>query len=277
MIRDIVVNLSTDTQSDPGADFAISVAQAFKAHLTGCAYGLEPDVSMAFYPAIPTDFVARYREEARGSAELAVKRFSEAVRLTGINAEGRAEVATVDGAAVDFGRLARLFDVAVVTQPNPDRAGPEAPILEAALIDSGRAVLAVPYVQKAKLKLDRVLVSWDGGRAATRAVAEARPFLERAKQVEVVVIESGKVDPAAVPGADLARHLARHGLKVELRRIVQAEGQEIASTIQNEVFENGFDFLVMGGYGHSRLREFMLGGTTRTIIDSMTVPVLMAH
>ena len=277
MIRDILVNLSVGAKSDPGADFALSVAQAFNAHVTGCAFGLEPDINLAFFPAIPADFSVSQREEARKFAESTAARFAEAARLMSIAVESRAEVATVDGAAVAFGRLARLFDLAIVTQPEPDKSGIEGALLEAALFDSGRPVLAVPYVQKKPLKLDRVLVAWDGGRAATRAVAEAEPFLARAKQVEVVVVESGRVDPADLPGADLAKHLARHGLKVELRRIVQAAGQEIASTLQNEVFENGFDFLVMGGYGHSRLREFMLGGTTRSIVEAMTVPVLMAH
>jgi nucleotide-binding universal stress UspA family protein len=277
MIRDILVSLDLDAKSDPGAEFALSAAQTFGAHLTGCAFGLEPDINISFYPAIPADFSETARAEARKAAEAAARRFAERARLLSVPAETRTEVTTVDGAAVTFGRLARLFDLAIVTQPEPDRMDTRGALLESALFDSGRPLLVVPYVQKAPLKLDRVLVAWDGGRAATRAVAEAGPFLERAKRVEVVVVESGKVDPADLPGADLAKHLARHGLKVELRRIVQSAGQDVAATLQNEVFENGFDFLVMGGYGHSRLREFILGGTTRSIVESMTAPVLMAH
>jgi nucleotide-binding universal stress UspA family protein len=277
MIRDILVSLDLDAKSDPGAEFALSAAQTFSAHLTGCAFGLEPDINISFYPAIPADFSETARAEARKAAEAAARRFAERARLLSVPAETRTEVTTVDGAAVTFGRLARLFDLAIVTQPDPDRTDTRGALLESALFDSGRPLLVVPYVQKAPLKLDRVLVAWDGGRAATRAVAEAGPFLERAKRVEVVVVESGKVDPADLPGADLAKHLARHGLKVELRRIVQSAGQDVAATLQNEVFENGFDFLVMGGYGHSRLREFILGGTTRSIVESMTAPVLMAH
>ena len=102
------------------------------------------------------------------------------------------------------------------------------------------------------------------------------PFLARAKAVEIVLVasEPGKSDEIA--GADIAHHLARHGLNVELRQIVVRD-LDVANTILSHAADAGTDFLVMGGYGHSRLREFVLGGATRGILSAMTVPTLMSH
>ena len=137
-------------------------------------------------------------------------------------------------------------------------------------------MLIVPYIQKAGLKLDRAMVCWDGSRNAGRAVADALPLLARAKTVEVVIVTGGPGKSDEVAGADIAHHLARHGLKVEVERLV-ARDIDITSTILSRAADIGADLIVMGGYGHSRLREFVLGGATRGILASMTVPVLMSH
>jgi nucleotide-binding universal stress UspA family protein len=277
MIRDVLVNLALDGETDPGADYALSVAREFGAQITGIAFALEIEVPATYFGAFPAELMLETRKQSEETAASAAARFMDAARRVGVQAETRTATLSVDGAADAFGRLARLFDVTVLGQPNPDRVGPEAVLLEAALFESGRALLVVPYVQKEPLKLDRVLVAWDGSRAATRAVAEARPFLAKAKQVEILVVESGRPDPKSIPGTDLARHLARHNLKVELRRLTVGSKQEIDSMILNEIADRNVDLVVMGGYGHSRLREFVLGGVTRGMISSMTAPVLMAH
>ena len=149
-------------------------------------------------------------------------------------------------------------------------------VIEAALFESGRPVIVVPYIQKAPLKLERVMVCWDGSRAAARAIADAIPFLERARRVEVVIIanERGKQDE--IEGADMGQHLARHGLSAEVKRTV-ADDVDVADMLLSHAADSGTDFIVMGGYGHSRLREFVLGGVTRSILRTMTAPVLMSH
>ena len=130
------------------------------------------------------------------------------------------------------------------------------------MFDSGRPMLVVPYIQRNGLRLDRILLCWDGSRSAARAAADALPFLRRAKVVEVVTVASEPAKSDEMPGADIAQHLARHGVKVELKRIVTAE-TDVASTILSHAADRSADFLVMGGYGHSRLRGFILGGVTR--------------
>ena len=147
---------------------------------------------------------------------------------------------------------------------------------EGVLFNSGRPVIFVPYIQKGGLKLDRVMICWDGSRAATRAIADAMPFLKKAKQVEIVMVASKKAKDDEIPGVDLAQHLARHGLKIDVKRITATE-TDVGSTILSYAADSSADMIVMGGYGHSRLREFILGGVTRGLLESMTVPVLMSH
>jgi nucleotide-binding universal stress UspA family protein len=137
-------------------------------------------------------------------------------------------------------------------------------------------MLVVPYIQRNGLRLDRMLLCWDGSRSAARAAADALPFLRRGTLVEVVTVASEPAKSDEMPGADIAQHLARHGLTVELKRIVTAE-TDVANTILSHAADSSADFLVMGGYGHSRLRELVLGGVTRSMLEAMTVPVLMSH
>lgn len=277
MISDILIHVPAAEGSDPGVAYGLSVASAFKAHVTGISFALEPQVAPTYFGAVPGEYMVSMRQEGEKSAADAIKRFTKLAEGAGLSAETRTATTTVDGAADAFGRLARVFDLAVLTQPNADRPGPESALLEAALFESGRPVLIVPYIHKKPIEFDHVLIAWDGGRPAARAVAEAEPFLAKAKQVEILVVESGKADLKAVPGSDLARHLARHKLKVELHNTVVGSGQDIDATILNEISDSDADLVVMGGYGHSRLRQFVLGGVTRGIIGAMTAPVLMAH
>jgi nucleotide-binding universal stress UspA family protein len=159
---------------------------------------------------------------------------------------------------------------------DPERMLPDDLLIEAALFESGRPMVVVPYIQKEGLKLDRVLVCWDGSRNATRAIADSLPFLKRGKSIEIVIVAStgGKADE--LPGVDLGEHLARHDLNVEVKRLV-APDIDVSNAVLSYAADCAADFIVMGGYGHSRLREFVLGGATRGILQSMTVPVLMAH
>jgi nucleotide-binding universal stress UspA family protein len=274
MIKDIVVNLSVGTSRDVATDFAASVAATFNAHLTGVAFLYEPLAPVA--DGFPAEAMQSQRTENEKAAKAAVAKFEEAVRRAAISAESRMLDVPVASAANIFANIARRFDVTVMSQPEPHKLALERLIVEAALFGSGRPVLIVPYIQRTGLKLDRVMVGWDGSRSAARAVADAIPLLVRAKATEVVIVSSEPAKSDEMPGADIAHHLARHGAKVELKSIVTAE-TDVANTILSHAADTSADFLVMGGYGHSRLREFILGGVTRGILCSMTIPTLMSH
>jgi nucleotide-binding universal stress UspA family protein len=275
MIKDLVVNLGLGKQ-DPAGDFAISVAEAFRAHVLGVAFVYDPIIPGTVMGGIPPEFIESQHRESKKKAQNAVARFEQAAKRAGVSFETNSITASIGGAADRLGHLARRFDLAIAGQPERDRAAAAEVVDEGVLFESGRPVIFVPYIQKAGLQLDRVMVCWDGSRAATRAVADSMPFLEKAKQVEIVIVASKAGKSDEVPGADLGQHLARHGLKVDVKRITSPD-IDVTSTVLSYAADSSADLIVMGGYGHSRLREFILGGVTRGILETMTVPVLMSH
>lgn len=275
MIKDIVVNLGLGAH-DPAGDYAISVAEGFEAHVLGIAVSYEPVIPGTVMGGIPPEIIESQRRESDSKARSAVSRFEEAVRRAGLSGETRTLSASVSGAADQIGRIGRRFDLIVVGQPSRKGSAPDQVVDEGVLFDSGRPVIFVPYIQKTGMTLRRVMICWDGSRAAARAVADALPFLQKAKQVEVVIVSEKPAKTDEVPGADLGQHLARHGLTVDIKHITSPD-IDVPSTILSHAADSDADMLVMGGYGHSRLREFILGGTTRGLLESMTVPVLMSH
>ncbi len=276
MIKDIVVNLSVTRGGGPAGDYAVSIASALEAHLAGIAFVYDPIVPISGTGYIPPEVIETQQSDNEAAAKAAIDRFAEATRRAGLSAEPLTLSASLAGAGDQFGRIARRFDLAVVGQAEPETSTVEDIIAEATLFESGRPMIVVPYIQKAPLKLDNVMVCWDGSRQAARAVGDALPLLAKAGRVEIVIItnERGKQDE--IDGADIGQHLARHGLKVDVHRIAGGD-IDVADALLSHAADGGTDFMVMGGYGHSRLREFVLGGVTHSILKSMTVPALMSH
>jgi nucleotide-binding universal stress UspA family protein len=275
MIKDIIVNLALGDR-DPAGNFAISVAETFEAHALGVAFVYDPMIPGSVMGGIPPEFLETQRAEAQKRADAAIARFEHGAKLAGISYETLSVNSSIAGAASRLGHLARRFDLAVVGQPERQESAPAEVVDEGVLFDSARPVIMVPFIQKAGLTLGRVLVCWDGSRAATRAIADSLPFLQKAKQVDLVMVAGGRAKSDEVSGADIGQHLARHGLKVDVKRITSPD-IDVASTILSYAADSSADMIVMGGYGHSRLREFVLGGVTRAILGSMTVPTLMSH
>jgi nucleotide-binding universal stress UspA family protein len=278
MIKDLVINLAGAAGSgfDAASRYGLSVAEAFRAHVFGIAFAYEPVVAPSVMGGVPPEIIEEQRSEGENAASALIAKFQESARLAGLSAESRMIPTSFAGAADLFGQIARRFDLSVVRQAEPDAVAPQGLIIEAALFQSGRPVLVVPYIHKERLALDRVLVCWDASRNAARAIADAMPFLQRSKSVDVVVVATERQKSDELPGADIALHLARHDLNVDLKRIV-SDRTDVASTILSYAADAGADFIVMGGYGHSRFREFILGGATRGILSAMTVPTLISH
>ena len=276
MIKDIVVNLSVTSGGGPAGDYAVSVASAMNAHLAGVAFVYDPIVPVSATGYIPAEIIERQQADNEGFAKTAVDGFGAATKRAGLSAAPLTISTSLAGAGEHFSRIARRFDLAVLGQAEPDTSSIDDIIAETTLFESGRPMIIVPYIQKGPLKLDRAMVCWDGSRPAARAIGDAMPLLAKAGKVEIVSIadEPGKQDK--IEGADMGRHLARHGLKVEVERI-PAGDVDVADALLSHAADSGADIMVMGGYGHSRLREFVLGGVTRSILGSMTVPVFMSH
>ena len=291
MIKDIIVKLRVGEPASPAEDYAVSVAATFDAHLTGIAFLYYPIVPAAdagytladIYGSrsgagnLPPEMIETQQLDNAAATKAAIDRFATASARAGVSAEPLTPGANFAGVGDQFGRIARHFDLSVVGQAEPETSAIEDKIVEAALFDSGRPAIVVPYIQKAPLKLDRVMVCWDGSRSAARAIADAMPFLERAGLVEVVIIVANERDKQyEIEGVDMDQHLARHGLNVDVKRIDYGD-LDVADALLSHAADYDADFIVMGGYGHSRLREFVLGGVTRSILRTMTAPVLMSH
>jgi nucleotide-binding universal stress UspA family protein len=274
MIKNIIVGLSTWKPRDPTADYAISVAKTFDAHLCGAAISYPPVVAASALEGLPPEFIEAQVIESNKATEAAIACFSNAANAAAVSSETLTFETSVAGAARTFGTLARHFDLAVVCQAAPDARASAELMVEGALFESGHPVVVVPHIQKDGMALERVVVCWDGSRAAARALADALPFLTRAKHVDLVTVSGPGHKPNEHPA--VADHLVRHGIKPEFRHLV-ATDIDVASTLLSYMADAAADFMVMGGYGHSRLREFVLGGVTRSMLRTMTVPTLMSH
>jgi nucleotide-binding universal stress UspA family protein len=276
MVKDIIVNLSVTKEGSVVGKYAVSVAAALEAHLTGVAFIYDPVVPISGAGYIPAEVIEIQREDNETAADAAIKSFTAATDQAGISAEPLITNASLAGAGDYFARMARRFDLAIVGQAEPEISSMEQIIGETTLFESGRPMIMVPYIQKAPFKTDNVMICWDGSRTAARAVADAIPIIRKSGRVEIVIVASDRGKQDEIEGADIGQHLARHGLKVDVHRI-SGGNIDVGDALLSHAADSSADFMVMGGYGHSRLREFVLGGVTRSIFESMTLPVLLSH
>jgi nucleotide-binding universal stress UspA family protein len=277
--QDLLVHLDDSKGCGPRVDAAVRLARQHGAHLTGVYPIVEIPLLHYIRRQIPRDVQASMDAEAQRHAETALKGFREAAERGGVSYETRTDHALDTTLARVLSMHARYADLAVLGQVNPE--GPPyvgRPVLEEVVLSSGRPALIVPYDDAPDTFAERALIAWDASREAARAVSDAMPILEQATAVLVVSINPVR-EPAGqggLPGAAIARHLARHDLEVEAQS-VKTDAMEVGEALLSFAAERACDLLVMGAYAHSRMRELVLGGATRTVLKKMTLPVLMAH
>lgn len=276
MIKDIVVNLTIGIERDAAVNYAVSLANMFKAHLVGIAFVYDPKISANLMVGIPAELIDAQRAANRRLANEATARFEAIAKQAGVTTDSQVIDVAVAKVGNTFGRLARSFDLSVVRQAVPNDAEQELSIIEGALFESGRPVIVVPYVHTKGVEFSRVIVGWDGSRTAARAIADAMPLLECAKMVEVFTMVTGQTKNVESTRTHIGQHLSRHGVNVEVKQI-PAVDMGVSDAILSHAADISADFMIMGGYGHSRLREYMLGGATRGILASMTLPTLMSN
>ena len=217
----------------------------------------------------------RHRETAQAAASKIEATFRAACSRAGISYEWR----LAEGDPAEVGVLnAHYADVAITGQIDPGKPPPGgwARLPEQLALASGRPALIVPYAGRFETAGRRVLVAWSRTRESARALNDALPILERASQVTVLSVNPRPGEAGELPGADISLHLARHGVKAEAASTV-ADDIDVGNTLLSRAADLGADLIVMGCYGHSRMRELILGGTTREVLRHMTVPVLMSH
>jgi nucleotide-binding universal stress UspA family protein len=202
--------------------------------------------------------------------------FEDVVRRHGIRSES--EWRSLPYLSSEVGVHAYYADMVVIARPESasQTAGPPG-LAESLVLSSGRPIIVFPPRGTAS-KVRRILVAWNAKRESIRAVADALPLLAKAEAVEVLVVDHQRhpTGHGQEPGADIARHLARHGAQVEVRRL-SSGGKDVGSLLLSQAAGFGADLLVMGAYGHSHLREWMFGGVTRTVLYEAGLPVLMSR
>lgn len=272
--RDILVHIDDSPLTKVRLALAARLAAVHQGHLAGLYVRYIPRMP-AYVAAQMGAEVHRLQDRFAGEAAARARQtFDEVTAAAGIAAEWRmAEGEVVDALATH----ARYADLTVVGQTDPD-ADDRTSIADSLVLDAGRPVLVVPYAGHFDRPMERVLIAWNASRESTRAVNDALPFLQAAKKVTVLAVNptGGGGSHGDVPGADICLHLARHGVNAEAATLKAAD-MEVGDILLSRVADGDADLLVMGAYGRSRLREVVLGGASRHILDHMTVPVLMSH
>lgn len=276
MIRDIAIHVNGSGPDRNRVAYGIQLARTFDSHLTCFVENLLIQIPFAFDRVV----AAALPDATFGEAEARASELVEATKRDLDGAGLRHSVERIDaflGGMLDaMARRVRTRDLFVSTLPQ-GRAAEGQDLIEAVLFRSGRGCFLVPPETEPPQSYDRVLLAWKDTRESARAITEAIPFLERAKEVSVVIVEEhGATEQwGEEAGADIGRYLSRHNVKAEIRKI--SGWENVAEALTHEARQVQADLVVLGGYGHSRFQEWVLGGVTRDLLRSATVPLLMAH
>jgi nucleotide-binding universal stress UspA family protein len=281
MIKDILVHIPTERPTRPVIDASISISAAFGAHLDALAIGYV-STSAAAYPVVGGAAAAVAavfeieQERATKRARAALSVFETEARLAGISYAIHAAADVPAEAAASIGIAARLYDLVVALQPEAKLQTFDNTIPTEILVQAGGPVLFIPYIWRGAFEPERIGICWDGSRLAARAVRDATPFLAQANALVAISINGADSTPVDASADKLASHLARHGLPTK-RIELPSTRSDIQPSILSLAADENLDMLVMGAYGHSRLQEGFLGGVTREMLRTMTVPTLMSH
>lgn len=276
--KTILVHCDAGRSLQARLEAAISLAERSKAHLVGL-HARPPFEPPAFsetgYPIAV--LYEDHQAAVKAGEATASQAFATAVKGREISTEWRA----VDGRPNDVLSVhARYADLVIVGQNDPDAPRTLVPpnLPETVALAASRPTLVIPYAGTAKSIGNNIMLCWNASREAARAASEALPLIKAAGAVTVLIVEPRITEKGhgAVPGADVATWLTRHGIKVNVQNEAAADG-DVGGIILSRAMDLGTDLIVMGVYGHSRLREMVLGGASRTLLADMTVPVLMAH
>lgn len=274
MIKDVMVSLD-GTDADERRIAAVGeIAEYFDAQVIGLFLIALPLLVPAEWEGLSAAQTAEMLEQARRVGESLATRARDRLATLPVPASLR-RIEVLEGSQGEAAaRAARDADVFVGLRPNGTAAG-RGQLLERVLFEGGRHLFLAPETRAGANGFDRILLAWNGSREATRAAAEAMPYLVKADTVDVVVVQDPDPDPQ-INGTDLVKHLQHHGVGAFLREVTPRAGG-VATTLLAEANERGADLIVTGGYGHSRLREWLLGGVTYQLMHEATAPLLMAH
>lgn len=280
-VKDILLALTSYPEPTPvsAVDEAIAFTVALGARISAIACEVKMRVPGSPLGTAFLNIPAMAAAEAKKSstnAEKILVAFQDAAEKHGVFQERILEQCLTSEVSELLVEYARLRDVTILPVPEGDYV--EQGHAELIIFGSGRPTLLIPHARKraGAFALDTVVVAWDFSRPASRAIADALPILEKTKRVCVVTVTNEKVIDAKRSGAELAKHLARHGINVALEAI-DAAGRTIGDVLESYVNSHDADLLVMGAYGHSRIRDFILGGATKSMLSRPPFPIFLSH
>ncbi len=271
-IKHILVSLDGQRNLAATAQTACDTAADYGAHVTG--FYVIPRVSIPTYAEsrIPEEIVRAHDEAARKDAEAAGKEFKAIADAAGCSNDWLAVKGYPESLVID---RARYSDIVIMGQARASKPSPHSVAVENSVImGCARPVVMIPKDGLSGRLGERVVVAWNGSREAVRAINDAMPLLEKATSVSVLTIDPGK-DDGDVPGAEICQYLARHGVQAEASTVKSKNST--TETLLAHAKDNGANLVIMGAYGHSRLREFVLGGATYNMLQYADVAVLLSH
>lgn len=273
--KTILVHIDPGKRCATRVEVAIRLAQQHEAHLIAL-HALAPFEPPGYVLAQMGPTILDAQKHA-AAAELArtEREFNEQASAAGLrNVEWRTAIDDPIDAMTLHARYADLIVLGQSDRSDDSNTSPDFP--ERLVLAAGRPVLILPSVGKFPSIGKRILVAWNGSREAIRAITDAIPILRLADKVDVMAVNPRRGEHGKVPGADIGLYLARHGVRVEVKADHGAE-IDVGNELLSRAADLDVDLIVMGCYGHSRLKEWVLGGATRTILESMTAPALMSH
>lgn len=278
VFKNLLVHIPSERPIRSIIDSSVSLAVASGAQLDAISVGYEAAViDIAAIGATQLDtMILEEQRKALVRADAALAVFEAEARNAKIKYSYQSISALPDEAADIVSTAARLYDLSIVLQPNLNIETFDNTIPEEVLFQSGGPVLFIPHIHSGPFLPRHIGIAWDGSRLAARALRDAMPFLDQARTISVISVDESRLTPVDLASAKVMAHLARRGLKANAIRLA-ADDTDIDQTILSAAADEGFDLMVMGGYGHSHLKERFLGGVTRGMLQSMTLPTLMSH
>lgn len=278
-IKTILAVLNSPEAAESVIATGVALCRKFEAHLIA-VYAEAPEQVFIYAPMEIPDpsAIMALQEAAEERAATIEKRFIDACQREGISHEWRKFRGTGGYSSVGVVDSARSADLVLCPQFDDKTTAAQRSDIEVLIFECGRPVIMVPYIQKVAKPIERVLIAWNGSREAARAAFDAMPFLLGAKEVEILSVDARNdmSQSADLAGCELGVTLARHGIKVNANN-VESGDKPVGAVIENRASDFSADLLVMGAYTHSRIRERIFGGATKTLLGSMTTLTLMSR
>jgi nucleotide-binding universal stress UspA family protein len=277
--KTILAILDTSENVNVAIDFALALATEHKAHLIGLHAEIISAVPLVAPMEIPDPVaVQALQDMAHTEAQHIRETFNSRAHAGGVSYEWRSFASSVGYASQPLLESARSSDLIVAVQPDPANPSDAHVDVESFLFESGRPILMIPYIFKQPKPIKRVLIAWNGSKEAARATFDAMPFLEAADAVEIFSVDPVETngETPLLTGTEIAATLTRHGIKVTLVTASSAD-KSASHVIENRLSDSSIDLLVMGAYTHSRLWQMIFGGTTKTLLQSMTALTLLSR